>query len=871
MTVYTLMLMGIIPAALVVLGGWRIFHSTAPEKANRRFLIYLLIVGDGLFLVEFVMGLIFPQGSQVSWQVTSLLMPTGLCVLVLILTRLKALKGASLTLKLLALLLGLGALGLLVSLWTQPYGWAQTILSGALLLASVWLLTYRYQSAAVLLGLICLAGLVVYNSVGDYLGIYVYPNAIVRTILPIILYTLPGLVVVTAAALIYSGLMRINKENIPSENSFLGRVPIILRLLLGASLLTYLAFTTYWMAIWDQTSDGLGQIVILFTACPLAIGAGILMALASSGWRRKAGLVFCVFVPVLLIGASQSEWGIYQSITKQRAATIQAAVENFHAHNGHYPAALQDLVPRELLWVPDLIMLRGESWCYQGGDDYYQLGSIYRDFFSSPMSYRVYASAGDPPAEPSSCEKRLAELKEKYDPQPVINPIANSSAASQPPLPTSQVSIPRTPISPLINTSTVQIGSWSQDGQYWFFAIPELSGKQISVSLDFLISKTGKLCNAGPKFTVSSDLSYRHAWLPDGRLLFLSANGDLVLVTPCQADVENLTTRYPETFTQILTPFSNAGLAHNQKILLKSAHAYWLLDSSDMQLLPIPELRSDGSDQSWNTFAWSMAGDRLAIIMPIEDSKESGNILFIIDTENGEVVQRLTLPGPSANNFPSIEWLSDHELLVSGQDMLSLIDLEANPPRASNVFKDLFSLDIAFPNDISSLATLPDPSGKSFKLAVRINHPRNQNIYIYYSDSGKTEILHPSMNALLFFSNGDWTELSKLEDMNHLQDTFDLYWPDSPEMASQQLAVLGHIPRNYPSLNLKYLTNKSQILLGSSQGISLVSMPDGKLLGFWELSDQKYHMQPSMLVSPDHRMLVVYAEGDGLYTIALDQ
>ncbi len=145
-------------------------------------------------------------------------------------------------------------------------------------------------------------------------------------------------------------------------------------------------------------------------------------------------------------------------------------------------------------------MLRGESWCYQGGDDYYRLGSIYRDFFSSPLSYRVYASAGDPPAEPSSCEKRLVELKAKYDPQPVINSITNSSAASQPPLPTSQVSIPRTPISALINTSTVQIGSWSQDSQYWFFAIPELSGKQISVSLDFLNSKTGKVCTAGPKY-----------------------------------------------------------------------------------------------------------------------------------------------------------------------------------------------------------------------------------------------------------------------------------------------------------------------------------------------------------------------------------
>ena len=391
------------------------------------------------------------------------------------------------------------------------------------------------------------------------------------------------------------------------------------------------------------------------------------------------------------------------------------------------------------------------------------------------------------------------------------------------------------------------------------------------VSLDFLDSKTGQLCATHPKFTVSSDLHDRYAWLPEGRLLFLSADGDLVLVTPCQPTVETLTARYPETFTQILTPMVDAHLVKHEKILLKSAQAYWLLDSDNLQVQPIPDVSPTPSNQQQDAFSWSLAGDRLAISQHNRDPKKPENTIFIISTDHGDVVQHLTLSDVSSNNLSSIEWLSDHELLASVQDTLSIIDLQASPPKVTNVFKDLFSLNIAFPGDISSLTTVPDLSGRSFQLAVRINHPRNQSIYVYHSESGKVDILHPDANALLFFSGGNWAELNKLEDMNNLQDTFELFWPDDPAKASQRLNITGHIPRNYPMLFLKYLVEKSQILVSSSQGISRVSIPDGRLLNFWELTDQKYHMQPSLLISPDHHHLVAIAEGDGIYTIALGQ
>ncbi len=91
-----------------------------------------------------------------------------------------------------------------------------------------------------------------------------------------------------------------------------------------------------------------------------------------------------------------------------------------------------------------------------------------------------------------------------------------------------------------------------------------------------------------------------------------------------------------------------------------------------------------------------------------------------------------------------------------------------------------------------------------------------------------------------------------------------------PETAGQTLDITGHLPRNYPSLSLTPW-RASQLLAGSSQGISRVSIPDGRLLDFWELQDQQYHVQPSLWVSPDHKLLVAVADGDGVYAIPLAQ
>jgi hypothetical protein len=122
-------------------------------------------------------------------------------------------------------------------------------------------------------------------------------------------------------------------------------------------------------------------------------------------------------VPLLLFGAFRYGWAVsYHEITEKRANQIQHAIESFHIENGTYPEELRELVPNYLFWIPEPVILRGESWCYQGGRDFYQLGAYFREYFSTPLSLQIYASAGKFPVEIWDCEQRLPEMKARYDP-----------------------------------------------------------------------------------------------------------------------------------------------------------------------------------------------------------------------------------------------------------------------------------------------------------------------------------------------------------------------------------------------------------------------------------------------------------------------
>jgi WD40 repeat protein len=431
------------------------------------------------------------------------------------------------------------------------------------------------------------------------------------------------------------------------------------------------------------------------------------------------------------------------------------------------------------------------------------------------------------------------------------------------PLPTSVVSIPRTPAQPLFRSRFITLGTWSPDGGYLCFGALDITEDRSSVVLHFLHAESGEVCRAERHLPMKTDWHRQTAWLPDGRLLFLSTKGEMALLTPCVAGVERLTGRYPATFDQVAAYEGMSG-----RILLESEGAFWILDGVSLEARQIPGVSPNPYDAHWDHYAWSPDGEHLAISRLNGRDRTEESTLYLVAGDTGEVVHRLPLEYASDQQAPWVEWLAKDELLYHGGGVLAIVNFRSHSPRMVDVLKDIFALDIDYPREISSMASVVHPAGGHYTLAVRVNHPRNQNLYLYHSETDSVVILQHEVHTLLFFPKGEWEQLPKWEDPPTYRDEYELVWVDTPRDA-RRLVVQGHTPRDTPHLLVRYLPQSSQAVFSSSQGVSLVSVPDGELLRFWELAGGEDSSHTYVRVSPNGEGLVVMEDKVGMYWIPL--
>lgn len=853
-----------IPVVLVIAAGMLIRKRGNPDTAGRRFFLFLIWTGVGLLAVILIENWLMGQrGPGKSF----LLIPATSGVVAMIFLHLHEfpiLRRGEKALFILALVLLVGLVA--VPLWDGIVQWdvpqflMAAALSNAVFLAIAWALGKRYPVLLGLLALICLA---LFNGAAiDTLSLPADPPPAWLPALSVVVFlALPGLVVATVAALASTGLRLLHSFGADARVSW---KPAAGRLALAVLLLVYFAYTLVWVGIWDGTDDGIGALALMIVSFLAATAAGVVIGMTSTGGRRWLGLVSPVLVAV---GVSWAAFRLGNSfslhaITETRAARIQAAVERFRATTGRYPGELGELIPGELWWIPKPMILRGQGWCYQGGADYYRLGAIYREHWSSPLlSVRVYAAAGNPPGTSWSCDEKFAELNARYDVSGYFG-----AAPTPVPLPTSVISIQRIPVSPILRAASISVGSWSPHGEYLVFGAREFSGGQTVTGLYFLRAETGEVCQAGERKWAtglqSDGLYERFAWLPDGRLLYLSEAGELLAFKPCATEVEDLTSRYPATFTHAVSFDEQSG-----RVLLKNRASYWLLDGASLEARQIPEVTPNPNEFQSDRYAWSPGGERLVISRLNRQEAKVGSTLYVVDGLTGEVERSLPLDYASDQDAPIVEWLTRDELLVQGGGSLTVMDLRSDPPKTTDLIRDVFLLDIAYPTDFSSLDFLPNQAGDGYSIGVRVNHPRNQAAYVYASETGQVEVFQHGVDTLLFFPGGQWMRLSKWEDTPTYRDEYEMVWMDQPG-ETQRLVVEGHTPRSQPQIFPRYLPASSQLIFSSSQGVSLVSIPDGKTIRFWELAGGEGYSS-RVYASPLGEALVVVADGDSLYYIPL--
>jgi hypothetical protein len=93
-----------------------------------------------------------------------------------------------------------------------------------------------------------------------------------------------------------------------------------------------------------------------------------------------------------------------------------------------------------------------------------------------------------------------------------------------------------------------------------------------------------------------------------------------------------------------------------------------------------------------------------------------------------------------------------------------------------------------------------------------------------------------------------------------------MVWMDRPT-EEHRLIVEGHVPRNHPQIFPGCLPHTSRLVFSSSQGVSVVALPEGRTVGFWELAGGA--VWNDVFPSHSEETLVIAADQDGLYFIPL--
>jgi len=386
----------LLPALVVVVIGVAVHARATAETVYARWLRFLLLA-TALLFIPVAAGNIWPWGF--------FLAPAGMGTLaaLLLLLRLDPRLLSRDRLKAIApYLLALGVSFAVLVLANVAAAWLTLIPSIAV--AVVWR-AYEWQGVRRLM--MCLALLISVITPGDLVPTTTAANTLpwLRWMFDLAQLLWWAVAAALSARLVHAGL----------SDGIVRRRVTILRLLLASVLLLSLVYQMVMALAWDEITDGLTGGIIAEMATLGSIAAGMLMAWNATGERRWIALGFVMAVS-LLVSSAHSPW-LHKSpvaLTEERAEQVNQAMLRYHTQNARYPEALAALTPWYLWHIPEPVMVRGLSWCYEGGADYYRLGYVYRPGFGAPVSARIHAAAGTPTNLRWSCDDDAAQLNVQY-------------------------------------------------------------------------------------------------------------------------------------------------------------------------------------------------------------------------------------------------------------------------------------------------------------------------------------------------------------------------------------------------------------------------------------------------------------------------
>jgi hypothetical protein len=240
---------------------------------------------------------------------------------------------------------------------------------------------------------------------------------------PFELSLMPSVALLITALLLYSGLNAYREWQQASameagrsqeQRKRAGRAAAVV-FVLSALLLAKTLHHLYWFTVWDNTTDSLGYLLLLVPVLA-ALLSGVTLSITLSGRMKWAGFLYSLLILGLMIAVSARAQRVdFRQLTEERAERVTQAIETYHAREGHYPQDLRQLTPWYVLSLPGPVIIYGQDWCYDGGQDYYRLGYVYREHWSDPrLIGRIYKTKGEAPDLAGICAEEIAALEERY-------------------------------------------------------------------------------------------------------------------------------------------------------------------------------------------------------------------------------------------------------------------------------------------------------------------------------------------------------------------------------------------------------------------------------------------------------------------------
>lgn len=432
------------------------------------------------------------------------------------------------------------------------------------------------------------------------------------------------------------------------------------------------------------------------------------------------------------------------------------------------------------------------------------------------------------------------------------------------PQPLATLSIEKTRIEPIFTGKGVALGrNWSPDGDWLVLTTSEQetqSGRLIN-ALSYLNARTGAMCPFPGTFKHQINPRDHTAWLPDGRSLIVTDRNEVVLHTPCEVTFDTISDRFADTIVNVA-----ASRADRTALLLRGRDAFWLYDPATQTARPIDGVTPGATaDDRWdsNGYAWSPDGEQVAIIA------QGSPTLHLVDVNTGRVARTIPLAAPDEDRAPLMEWLTNDHLLVWGfsNGGPSLLTLGAGEAQTTIIIPELFGLDIDYPNGLWGMGGYGDEATGVYHLIMARDAPEDRTIYIFHSETQTVERLPFEQSTLLLLPPDDtmWafkydeTFIPSAPNVEGGVETMLVYQVDSGRAATP-LVIEGHLPREYLNPYVARWIERNSLIVTSSQGISLISLSNGKTLKFWGIDLQGVAGSPGVLISPDGKRFVVQAD-----------